>query len=195
MAFIEALGPAAVATLVCLGVGLLLLVVEMFTPGFGVAGVTGLLCLAAAIVMQYAFGDARIATYILAIVLLVLVLAILWFVRSFQRGKLSRSFLVLNDSIDAASTPGVAAAKAELIGKSGVALTALRPAGIAEIDGNRLDVMTAGAFIEKGEPVTVVNAEGMHILVRPFTPAAQAAPVSAEAPAEAVEMETPEAQR
>jgi membrane-bound serine protease (ClpP class) len=52
------------------------------------------------------------------------------------------------------------------VGKSGVALTLLRPAGIAEIDGKRVDVMTAGEFLAKGCRVTVVKAEGMHILVR-----------------------------
>lgn len=178
MTLLEVLGPAAIPTLICLGIGLLLLIVEMFTPGFGVAGVTGFILLAASIVLQYAYGDTRVATYIFAIVLLIIVLALLWFIRSFQRGKLSRSFLVLNDSISATSTPGVAAAKTEYIGKTGVAVTPLRPAGIADIGGERLDVMTAGAFIEKDSEIVVVNAEGMHILVRPYTPGmAQEAPV------------------
>ncbi len=175
MTLLQVLGPAAVPTVICLGIGLLLLIIEMFTPGFGVAGGTGLILLSAAIILQYIYGDSRVATYILAIVLLLIVLAILWFVRSFQRGKLSRSFLVLNDSIDAASTPGVAAAKTEYIGKTGVAITPLRPAGIAEIEGRRIDVMTAGAFIEKDTDVIVVNAEGMHILVRPYAADAEAA--------------------
>lgn len=181
MTLLEALGPAAIPTMICLGVGLLLLVVEMFTPGFGVAGVTGLILLAAAIVQQYVYGDARVATYVLAIVLLIIVLALLWFIRSFQRGKLSRSFLVLRDRIDASSTPDVAAARKNYVGKTGVAITPLRPAGIADIEGQRVDVMSAGAFIEKDARVTVVNAEGMHILVRPALPGdAEETPVAPE---------------
>ena len=36
---------------------------------------------------------------------------------------------------------------------------------LIEIDGRRVDVTTAGEFIPKGSPVTVLKAEGMHILV------------------------------
>lgn len=166
MTFLQILGPTAIPTLVCLAVGLIMLIIELFTPGFGVSGLIGLICLAASIIMQFAWGNTRVATYLLAIVLLVITLAILWFVRSFQRGKLSRSFLVLNDSIDGASTPDIETARAEYIGKTGVTITPLRPSGIAEIEGKRLDVMTTGAFIEQGETVEVANAEGMHIIVR-----------------------------
>ncbi|MEG1523707.1 MAG: NfeD family protein [Clostridia bacterium] len=168
MTFLNMLGPAAIPTIICLVVGLLLLLIEMFTPGFGVAGVSGVLCMIAVVIMQFGWGNPRVATYILAIVLLILTLAIIVFVRSFQRGRLSRSFLVLNDSISAASSPDITTAKTDLIGKIGIALTPLRPAGIAQIDGQRLDVMTAGAFIEKDTTVEVVNAEGMHILVKQF---------------------------
>lgn len=166
MTFLQMLEPAAVPTLICLGVGLVLLMIELFTPGFGVSGLTGLVCLSVAIILQFSFGNTRVATYLLAIVLLIVTLAILWFVRSFQRGKLSRSFLVLNDSISGASVQDVASAGSEYIGKTGVTLTPLRPSGIMLVDDKRLDVMTTGAFVEQGKTVEIVNAEGMHILVR-----------------------------
>lgn len=185
MTLLQVFGPVAIPTLVCLGIGLVLLLIELFTPGFGVAGAAGTLCLVAVVVMQYAFGDPRVATYLLAIILLILLLAILWFVRSFQRGRLSKSFLVLNDRIDGASIPDVAAAKKSLIGKTGVALTALRPSGIADIEGARVDVMTAGAFIEKGRRVEVVNAEGMHILVREPLEKAADSPEAGQSPEQA----------
>lgn len=171
MALLNLLGVAAIPTILCLAVGLVMLIIELFTPGFGVAGTVGLIGLAAAIILQFATGNTRVALYLLAIVLLIVILALVWFVRSFQSGKLSRSFLVLNDKISGNSVPDVSAAKNQLIGKTGVAVTALRPAGIAEVDGKRLDVMTAGAFIEEGRPVEIVNAEGMHILVREPAPA------------------------
>jgi membrane-bound serine protease (ClpP class) len=165
MTFIEMLGPTAVPTLICLIVGFILLVIEMFLPGIGVAGVSGVLALIAVVVMQLGWGNPRVALYVIAIVLLVVILGLIWIIRSFQRGRLSKSFLVLKDSSDGTSVPEVASAKADLVGKSGVAVTTLRPAGIAEIDGRRVDVTTAGEFIVKGSPVTVLRAEGMHILV------------------------------
>lgn len=174
MSLLQILGPAAVPTLACLAVGLIMLIIELFTPGFGISGIVGLICLAAAVLMQFAWGNTRVATYLLAIILVIILLAILWFVRSFQHGRLSRSFLVLNDSIDGASTPDVTAAKSDLIGKRGVTLTPLRPSGIALIAEKRLDVMATGTFIPEGRAVEVVNAEGMHILVREVLETAEA---------------------
>ena len=165
MTFIEMLGPTAVPTLICLIVGFILLVIEMFLPGIGLAGVSGVIALIAVVVMQLGWGNPRVALYVIAIALLVIILGLVWIIRSFQKGRLSKSFLVLRDSSDGTSVPEIVNAKADLVGKSGVALTILRPAGIAEIEGRRVDVTTAGEFIPKGSPVTVVKAEGMHILV------------------------------
>ena len=59
----------------------------------------------------------------------------------------------------------LSAARSELIGKSGIALTPLRPSGIAMVDGKRLDVLASGEFVAKGESVTVVSIEGIKINV------------------------------
>jgi len=165
MSFFELLGPTAVPTIICLVIALVMFVIELFTPGIGIAGATGLVALIAVVVMQLGWGNPRVALYIIAIALLLIILSLIWVIRSFQRGRLSKSFLVLKEQSDGTSVPEVASAKSDLVGKAGVALTTLRPAGIAEIEGKRVDVLTAGEFIEKGSPITVVKAEGMHILV------------------------------
>ena len=170
MSFYELLGPTAVATIVCLVIALVMFVIELFMPGIGVAGATGLLSLIAVVVMQLGWGHPQVALYIIAIALLLIILGLIWVIRSMQRGRLSKSFLVLKDHSGGTSVPEVADAKTELIGKSGVAITTLRPAGIAEIDGKRLDVATAGEFIQKGETITVIQAQGMHIRVRAGEP-------------------------
>ena len=166
MSFIEMLGPTAIPTIILLILGLLMLVIELFTPGVGVAGGTGLLALVAVVVMQLGWGHPRVALYIIAIALLIILLGLIWIIRSFQRGRLSKSFLVLKDHSNGTSVPEVAEAKSELIGKSGIAITTLRPSGIAEFEGKRLDVATSGEFIQKGETITIIKAEGMHIRVR-----------------------------
>lgn len=165
MGFFEILGPTAVPTLVCLIVGLVLLVIEMFLPGIGLAGVSGMLALIAVVVMQLGWGNPRVALYVIAITMLIIILGLIWIIRSFQKGRLSKSFLVLREQSDGTSVPEIASARSSLVGKSGIAVTTLRPAGIAEIEGKRVDVTTAGEFIQKGSRVTVVKAEGMQILV------------------------------
>jgi membrane-bound serine protease (ClpP class) len=49
---------------------------------------------------------------------------------------------------------------------SGVALSDLRPSGIASIDGERVDVVTEGEHIPEGEPIEVVSNEGYRRVVR-----------------------------
>ena len=166
MSFYELLGPTATATIICLIVALVMFIIELFIPGIGVAGVTGLVALVAVFVMQLGWGHPQVAFYIIAITLLLIVLGLTWVIHSFQKGRLSKSFLVNHDHSNGTSVPEVAEAKEELIGKSGIAITTLRPAGIAEIDGKRVDVATAGEFIQKGETITVIQAQGMHIRVR-----------------------------
>lgn len=53
-----------------------------------------------------------------------------------------------------------------LVGKSGRALTDLRPAGKAIIDGNRFDVVSSGDYIEKNDPIVVSAVNGNRIVVR-----------------------------
>lgn len=52
-----------------------------------------------------------------------------------------------------------------LIGKTGIAATPLRPAGIIEVDGRRLDVTADGAFVARGESVRVIAVSGSYITV------------------------------
>ena len=81
-----------------------------------------------------------------------------------KNGKNSR--IVLNESIAAEATDRVTAESAELIGKQGIALTALRPSGAALINGKRYDVLADGEFIAKDEPIVVCAVEGLRISVR-----------------------------
>ncbi len=57
----------------------------------------------------------------------------------------------------------------DLRGRTGKAVSFLRPAGIASIDGRRIDVLTEGEFIAAGTPVRVVRVEGARIFVEPAT--------------------------
>ena len=55
---------------------------------------------------------------------------------------------------------------AALVGRTGVALSSLRPSGTARFGHERLDVVAGGEFIEAGAPVEVVEAHGLRIVVR-----------------------------
>ena len=59
-----------------------------------------------------------------------------------------------------------ALARTELVGQTGVAISELRPAGMAEIAGERVSVITEGDWIAAGTPLMVLRAEAMGLVVR-----------------------------
>ena len=78
--------------------------------------------------------------------------------------------LILRETLASArvgSQPGEGVSgSSELVGKPGIALTPLRPAGKAEIGDRQFDVVTEGDFVEKGTPIEVVAVHGRQIVVR-----------------------------
>ena len=54
----------------------------------------------------------------------------------------------------------------DLLGKEGVALTILRPAGTVIINHERIDAVSEGGFIEQNASVKVIKVEGARIVVR-----------------------------
>ena len=89
--------------LICLIAGLILMVCEMFTPGMGIPGILGGLCLLGAIVLRADSLTTALITLILILLPLMIAAGIIF--RSFSKGALSRSRIVLKDSIDGESPP------------------------------------------------------------------------------------------
>ena len=154
---------ALVLTL-CLIAGLGLVIYEMFTPGFAVPGITGIALLLASVVLACdTFGQALAMTMLILIVLTVIFVVMLVLV---SHGVLDHSFLVNNRRT---STEEGYISNEDMnffVGREGVTATVLRPAGVADFDGVRLDVVTEGEFIEAGKAVIVSAVQGRRIIVR-----------------------------
>jgi membrane-bound serine protease (ClpP class) len=52
------------------------------------------------------------------------------------------------------------------LGKRGIAASTLRPAGLAHLNGTRVDVVTEGEYVEADEPIEVIRVDGNRIVVR-----------------------------
>ena len=139
---------------------------ELCLPGFGAPGILGILSLFAVVVMQFIGNSlAGALAFTLCMLVVVLVLLIL-FLRSFKKGVLSKSPLVNRSSIRSSGKSSKDPKPVVTRGARGTALTALRPAGIVDIDGNRINAETDGTFLPAGTAVEVYRTEGLSIFVR-----------------------------
>ncbi len=163
MGIFESLANMSTLALIIFIAGMILIAVEMFFPGFGVAGGIGILLLFVGVVMTAKTVAQGFIMGAVILVILAVLLAIL--LRSASKGRLSRS-IVLRDRTDAASGFSGTEDMHALVGRKGSAVTVLRPAGIAEIDGVRLDVVTQGEFLSAGSALEVSAVEGNRIVVR-----------------------------
>ncbi len=150
--------------LICFIIGMVLLILELCLPGFGLAGCTGALCFIAVIVMQFSTNNPTTATIVSAVMAAIILLLVAMFVRSMSRGLLFRSPIVLRERIEAGASLNTSETPS-LLGKQGVVLTTLRPSGTILIDGKRYTAKTQARFIEKGENVTVIASDGLDWIV------------------------------
>ena len=152
--------------LICFVIGIGLMVLEAFIPGFGLPGISGIILEVVAVALTWMNHGPMAALGMTLIVLSILAIAISMSLRSAANGKLSRSKLVLNDTESNEAGYRSTEELDVFLGKEGVTTTVLRPTGMAEFDGVRLNVVSEGEFIQSGTRVQIVRVEGSRILVR-----------------------------
>jgi membrane-bound serine protease (ClpP class) len=162
---------AGIGELLLLISGITLLLLEIFVfPGFGVAGVTGI----ALVLISLFFSmvgkmpgkdDFTVAIHTLGWTFLFTVGAGVLLIRFLPKSSLFRRMTM---SMVESSASGFSSADTagELVGRTGVALSDLRPAGKADFDGRRLDVVTEGGYISRGATVVVTEVHGARIVVK-----------------------------
>ena len=154
-----------------LGGGLIALAVEVFVlPGFGLAGVLGIVLFGAAIVLSMTGAAATMADFTRAVAVLgasaVITLAVIYaWVRHLPNSS-RLSGLLLREGLPAEGGFISAPVREDLIGREGVAMTDLRPAGTALVGDERVDVVTEGEFVSQGSPLRVLRSEGYRLVVR-----------------------------
>jgi membrane-bound serine protease (ClpP class) len=158
--------------LLLVGAGVLLLAVELFvTPGFGVTGVLGLVALVSGLGLSLVGAGATWTVVVtavgqVAVSLLVAIALSLALLRVLPHLPFGRRLVLETELAAGAGFASAPEADRAWLGKRGTAASALRPAGIADIEGERVDVVSDGEFIEAGDSVTVVRVDGNRIVVR-----------------------------
>ena len=153
---------ANLPTALCLLLGAGLMIAEVFLPGFGLPGISGLVLIGVGVVLTSAHFGLTAAVAVLLVVVAVLAVLITFLLCQASNGGMKRSRLFLNQKEELHDKTDMQI----LVGKKGETLSVLRPAGIGDFDGVRLNVVTEGGFIDKGQPVEIVRVEGSRIVVR-----------------------------
>lgn len=156
---------ANLPTLICLLGGLALIVLEVFMPGFGLPGIAGIVLHVIAVVLTWQSYGATAALWLTVALVAVIALAIVLSLRSAAKGRLSKSPMVLSDTESSEAGYRTSADMQAFLGQEGVAVTVLRPSGMAEFSGVKLNVVSEGEYIQAGTRVQVARVEGSRILV------------------------------
>jgi len=158
--FIQGMDPVAA---ICIIVGTILIIIEMFTPGFAIPGISGLVLLLFGIILTANTFVEGLVFFLVIMALLTIVL--IFVIRSATKGALFKSPLIHKTN---ETTEGGYISTTDMqvfVGKQGKAITLLRPAGTGDFDGVRLDVVTGGEFIDKDSDITIIKVEGRRIVV------------------------------
>ncbi|MBQ1256902.1 MAG: serine protease [Clostridia bacterium] len=141
-------------------IGFGLLVLEIYLPGFGVAGISGSVLMVLGIILA---ADSVVQGLVIALVVIVLLgIAFTIAMRAGAKGKILNKKLVL----EAVATDSRKENPLDYyVGLEGTALTPLSPVGSAEIEGVRLSVLSEDGYIPSGEKVKVIRAEGKQLYV------------------------------
>ena len=150
-------------SIVLLLVGFVLVVIEMYIPGFGVPGIAGILMLGGGVYFAHPSPLGAVIMVLIIVALLCIALSIC--LHSAASGRLSKSRFVLHDVATKAETAETADMN-YFVGRTGETRTVLRPAGMAEFDGVKLNVVSDGEYIAAGAKVIVARVEGNRIVVR-----------------------------
>lgn len=158
-------------------IGLILIALEIFViPGFGVAGIAGIVCVVGSLIFMMLGNDifdfeyvpageiTKAATAVGAGVFGSMLLLIILGYRFTESKMFQRVALVATQKKD----EGYIATfyKEDMVGKEGMAVTILRPSGRVEIDDEIYDAYTRGEYVEQGTKVLVVSQQGTSLQVR-----------------------------
>lgn len=147
--------------IIILIIGILLIGVEAFVPGFGVPGICGIVFTLAGVIMTGRNNSERILVGAIAIIVIVvmLVVSIILF-----GSRTINSPIKLDTDLQGKNLFIEEKDMEYLIGRKGCAITDLRPSGKGEFDGVKLDIITSG-YIKKGTELTIIAIKNNRIIV------------------------------
>ncbi len=143
--------------------GFILVGTEMVLPGFGVPGISGIICLVAGIILTADTVEEGLTITLVVIALLAVMFTI---ILALLHMKKIKPPIVLQEELKAEKGYLSSSDLEYLVGKEGVTVTDLRPAGKCNIDGVEFDVRSEGKYIAKGSNVRISRIQGNTLIIK-----------------------------
>lgn len=143
--------------------GLILIFIEMLLPGFGAPGIIGSISSVVGIILFAKDVEQGLTLTIIIVVIIAVMMTIV--VLFFHKGK-DKSPIKLQEKLESHEEFLSTSDVEYLVGKTGVAITDLRPAGKCDVDGVTFDVRSDGSFITKNSQVKIIKVQGNTLIVK-----------------------------
>ena len=142
-----------------------LIIAEVFVPSGGIISVFALACLIGGVAIF--FQHSGMAGWIgvgIAVVMIPTVLIIAY--KIFPNTKFGKSVTLTPPEREQGDAIPDTAELKDLLGTEGLVLTPLRPVGMCDFSGRRLECVAEGGYVDKGNKVKVINVESTQLTVR-----------------------------
>ncbi|MBN2136372.1 MAG: hypothetical protein JW720_01055 [Sedimentisphaerales bacterium] len=142
-----------------------LLITEVFVPSGGVISICAFACLFGGVYIFYQHGSTIcIAGIVVAIIMIPSVLVIAY--KVFPKTRFGKGVILSPpERKQGDAVPDIGELK-KLPGATGIVLTPLRPVGMCDFSGQRVECVAESGYVEKGKKITVIGVESTQVTVR-----------------------------
>jgi membrane-bound serine protease (ClpP class) len=156
-------GLAGYESLLLFMVGVGFVIAEFFLPG-AIAGIIGLALIIGSIIL--AGGNVIHMGVSVLIALIVAIVGMVIIMKFFGKNLKLFNKIILTDATDTELGYVSNVNRYELIGKFAESMTPLRPSGTIMHEGERIDAVTEGGYVDRGKMVKIIKVEGSRTVVR-----------------------------
>lgn len=153
-------------------VGLALVVAEIFFVSFGILAIMSGVSLVTAVFLAFANHGNFVGSLFLTVCAIGVPLAVKYAFKMLPHMPFGKQLYLEGHKLEEVTGGAQESGLETLVGKTGVASCDLRPAGFAEIDGRRVDVITRGEMLEKNSPLRVIRVDTNQVIVALDLPSA-----------------------
>ncbi|MCK5544718.1 MAG: serine protease [Desulfobulbaceae bacterium] len=142
--------------------GILVIIAEIIIPSAGILSLMAMGLIGYSLYIVYTgFSSATAALFIAFDIIIIPVLVIIG-LKLLARSPVTLRYKLSSDEGVVSQSPELA----DYVNAEGTAVTNLHPAGVAMIDGKRLDVVSRGDYIDKGSQLVVTEVTANQVIVR-----------------------------